>query len=1089
MSKHPKKRNKKFNTKRSLIFKDYRSLRLLDNKKQFLTSLRQTIKNPFIKRNIVPSASRFQHDLVNDTMYFSEDSFENDLHWVAEVITHLSRDLTQFITIRDQVEEKVLKGEYSEALNLVETIKEVFGFSYWYLENKFSLLSRLGREEDIYVYLRYLKEEFSEYGGREATLLMEKSLFKKSTSRFEFMIQSILDSVEENSIDFDSISFLFKFNVNQNYNFGHIFRFMLHLNIVDIYNSFIRATSYALVNHCEFSNICIDYLRPINAILLDPKVDNILSYTTYEYDTKSDYHEMCENYISGDYKSVISTFENMTLPLNFRVIFIELYVKSLIYMKESPQLFFEGVFNELIDFAYQVTLSFDEDTISILDGVVCQFTQSDYIYALNILKSKMTNSSKETIDKEYRLIDSLINANNPFRSEIEVDGSVCSGYGSKNIDSLKNKVPEFRFNKWKGDELFENNDYYNALKLYEKISNVPNYLQFEIIEKKILIHHKLGNINAVVEIIVDLYLSEKIILKRLPLFEIKENVLNSENLDRKSINTPIFSHVLKQMGLCNDQKIALLCDDYLFLNDFETAQKISNIDEKTKYLFSSIMTIEVLNRQDLKVISLDDFINRALLLLKIKEQTEHLGTLNYDIEYLTSQYSRKLFKNGLGKGKININIDAIKLLAKSNFADEFIGLLQENLNLTDIENIEFSSGYLKVEELTLKIRDLYATHELYGLDNTLNNDIRHNGIVPTLRAVFEANGVICTKKGAEYLDNLEYENNCKNNLRYHGYRLFQDKIIEFSELIDALFNGLKNKYLHVFTNDLDDKAKLFKLTITHDDVVDISAFINTTQDLDLVIDYILDLLNKKTSQAMKEGAATLKIYIKERVDKHIITLIESLERQPKINNNFIENLKHTKNQFEHVIIEVSDWLNFIKKSADDFSLMIPIEEALEFVKETHPKMDISIKYHNRKALNTYDYNGKYLATFIRMFLNVFQNAAKSINQSTSCNLKVNYTINNGKAIISIVNNYDTINKELIDKIKESLRKNKILEGASKGSGSGIFKVKKMLSYELKVDNSLDIIVDEKNKTFKLVITYDLAQILKEEESIDEIFIN
>ena len=36
----------------------------------------------------------------------------------------------------------------------------------------------------------------------------------------------------------------------------------------------------------------------------------------------------------------------------------------------------------------------------------------------------------------------------------------------------------------------------------------------------------------------------------------------------------------------------------------------------------------------------------------------------------------------------------------------------------------------------------------------------------------------------------------------------------------------------------------------------------------------------------------------------------------------------------------------------------------------------------------------------------------------------------------------------------------------------------MLTYELKINNSLDIEVDEDSKTFKLSITYDLAQIQK-----------
>ncbi|WP_158768225.1 hypothetical protein [Paraglaciecola sp. L1A13] len=1076
MSKTAKKRNKKINSKRALISESYRDLRRVKNEDVFLISLKKLIKNPFTRPNFLPNKKNFQDNLVDEKMYCRGESLNNDLIWTVEVITYLAESLSSYISVREQVEEKILNGDYSGALILVEEIKERFGFSYWYLENKFSLLSRLGREEELYVYLREIKKSFTEYSGRDASLLMEKSLVKKSTSRFEFMIQSILDNVEEDSIDFDAISFIFKFDVNQKYNFSNLFRTVIHLNIVDIYNSFIRITSYSLVNNLKLSDVCIEYLKEIKNILKDPKVDNLLQYTNHEYDTSSDYHVMCENYISGDFENVIISFEHMEKPLTFRVVFIELYVKSLIYLNREPKHFFDGVFDELIDYAYQITCSFDECHNQTLDDVACQFTQSDYPYSLKILKLKMTNSSKESVDREYRLVDILINYNNPFRPEIELTNSICSGYTAKNINNLSDKIPKFRFNKWKGDELFDACAYVGALELYEQINDVPRYLQLEILEKRILIHYELGNVNDVVSIIVDLYLSENLTLKRLPLFDIKEKVLNSESLNRKSINTPIFAYVLKLMGLSNNQKVALLCDDFIYLNKLTTAKDITIIDDKVEFLFLKVMSVEVLNRQDFKDRNLDDFINRALLLHKVLKQRDNSESLSNEIEYLVSQYSRKLFKNELGRGKISINIDAIKLIIKNKFNNDFLDILKTDLNVDNENNVEFSSAYLKIREFVLNVRDLYATHEAYGLENSLNTDIRHNGIVPTLRVVFEENEVICNKKKDTYLNNLNYEKNCKNSLNYRGYNLFQSKIKEFSEQIDTLLNSLKSKYLHVFTNDLDEKEKLFKLTIDHNDVLDVMKFVKSTQDLSLAIDYIFELLNKKTAQAMNAGAAVLQLGIKNKVDGFISSLIDGLNKSAKVNSGFIENLRHAKNQFSHVIFEVSDWLDFSKKSADDFPLQIPIDEALDFVKKTHPMMNITLEYSNHEKPYRNDYKGEYLATYIRMFLILFQNAAKSKTKSSTCRLKVDYVVNNNVVSISVSNDYDSIDLDLIDKIKSSLNEGKILEGASKGSGSGIFKVKKMLEYELKVDNKLNIRVDEVNKIFNLVISYDSTKI-------------
>lgn len=1078
MKNKPKKRNKKFNIKKSNIHDNYASLRLVENEALFLQSLRQAINNPFLKQNFLPYKKRFSENLVDRRMYMRGENERNDLLWICEVISALSPQLKEYVKSREIVDELILSGDYTEALNEVNKVGELFGFSYWYLENKFSLLSRLDREEDIYLYARNIKKSFSEYEERETTLLLEKSLKSKSTSRFEFMIQSILDSVEEDSIDYDSISYIFKFDINKKYNFSYIFKFILHLNVIDIYNSIIRAASYSTIHNLEFKNTILNYLENSNNIISDPKISNILLYNSQEFNIDDDYFRICELYISGKFEDVVDRFEKISKPLKQKIIFIELYVKSLIHLKKPLSLRNNGVFGELLTFAYNITSDNDERHLSLLNRITCQFTQNDYYYSIVILKSKISTNTKPEIDNIYRFIDSLVNQNNPFRNDIFIENSICSSFNKKEIEKFQNKIPSFRLSKWKGDELFSNGNYNNALILYDSIKNVPEYLQLEVLEKKIITYYELNAVNEVVDLIVDLYLTKKIILKRLPLYQIKEKVLNSAKLNRVSINTPIFSHIMKEASLCTDQKVALLCDDYLFLNNFRTAEEITEINDKTIFLFTSVMTIEVINRQDEKDTNLDDFINRALLLMKVKEKSDDSLSLFYDIEYLISQYSRKLCKNNLGRGKININLDAIKRIAKSNLSFEFNELLNELGSVNLDSDIEFTNSYIKTQEMTLKIRDLYATHEVYGLENTLNTDIRHNGIVPTIRAVFEANGVICQKKNDIYLNNLKYEEYCKNNLINNAYMFFQEKIMEFSEEIDNLTNNLKNKYLHIFTNDLDDKHKLFKLIISKDEVTDILSYIVKNQDFDEVTSFILEMLNSKTKKAMKEGSEILRIGFKAEVERKISQLIKFLNKEEKINKQFIENLKHTKNQLEHVISEVADWLNFINKSADDFSLMIPITEALEFVEKTHPNIEIEIEYINTEALNDYHYNGDYLVTFIRMFLILFQNAAKSIKHENECRIKLTYVLNKSNATVTVENNYNTIDKQLILSIKESLEKGKELEGASKGSGSGIFKVKKMLSHELNAHHFLDISFDDKARTFKVIINYDINSINK-----------
>jgi hypothetical protein len=1073
MAKLKKIRKKKFNANKAKPYETYTKIHNIKSDAAFYESLKLTLNSPFYKNKLLPKPSNFKSNISNSAMYYNENNIERDLYTTFEFILAMATEITDYLKIKNKVEEGILSGEYEISLEYVEGVYKQFGMSYWYLENKFSLLSRLNRDDEIYNYFKEIKGEITEFEDREITLLIEKAVIKQSNTRFEFLIQSILDCVEPEGLDYDSVRFIFDFNPLEKYNLGNILRYLLSLNVIDIYNGFIRLTAYSLVNDLEIKDVFLNYSNQLKGKVLDLSLCNIDDYNSLNFDQNNEFIRFCDKYIEGDFESVIEIFNNFNAPLSKKVIFVEFYIKSLIFIGGKLSNDDKGIFGEILTNYYNVIKDDDINSLMLLEKASFQFGLCEPLSVLFVYKAKVTTSNKSDIDLLYRYTDTLLNPHNPFRKALAMN-SICSSINVDNLDDWEHKIPKFRFYKFKADSLFDKEDFGGALKLYESIDNVPDYLEREIIEKKILLNNFIGNINEVVKIIVSLYLDRNMILKRLPLFDIKEKVLNSKELDRTSINTPIFAHIMKEAGLTNDQKVALLCDDFLYLNGFSTAEEIDDINNEIIFLFVNVMTVEVINRQDEKSEMQDDFINRAKLLYKVKDDTEDLQSLIYDVEYLVSQYSRKLCINDLGKGKINVNADAIKKLSMNKLGTDFKNLISQDLKLDFyLPDFEYCDLYFKSKEFILSIRDLYAMHDVYGLENTLNTDIRHNGVVPTLRAVFASNGVICKKSKDEYLANPLYEKCVKNVLKNEPYEMYQDMIKDFSREVDTILNNLKNKYMHIFTNDLDDMDKLFKLTISKEEVIEFITYISKNNSKEDAVDFVLTMLKDKTEKAMRIGKETIKVAIKSQVDKKILSLIANLRKAYTINRPFIEELKHTKNQFEDVTIEVAEWLNFTKHSADDFTLLVPITEALDFVKNIYPTVNLHVNNQKSDTITTHYYKGDYLVTFIRVFLILFQNAAKSANDQGDCNINVHYEVTSNHCCLIISNNYESTDLNLVYKIQKVLEEGDMHQGAFNERGSGIHKIKKMLNKDLQVDNKLKINVNEEDKCFEVRIEHDI----------------
>lgn len=505
-------------------------------------------------------------------------------------------------------------------------------------------------------------------------------------------------------------------------------------------------------------------------------------------------------------------------------------------------------------------------------------------------------------------------------------------------------------------------------------------------------------------------------------------------------------------------------DDYLDYLELTKPSDINIDDEKHKFMLHKVCNLDVL--ESLHIIrkiyptSNDRMLDRTLILSKLKTEFSYKEEeITKELEFLQHQFSRNLCVSDVEPGKININKEMIAEIFKSEKKNIISSL--ELAYESDKNSFEYSLDktssqvnsnlFVSAYEFFMAIRDIYTLDQKYGLDYQLNTNIRHNGIVPSLRAIFESEGIICDHENNQYKDNINFETACRSLLIRYKYEELQNKIKKFSKRIDTRIDKLKSVYMHVATNDKDDKDKLFKIIINESDVFKLLVFINDNNDIDSCINYCLGIMNNKSEECLNIGRALIKIGLGDLFKKELKNLETSLKGS--FSTKFIDAISITRNELDNRLEKISQWLNFSEYSADDFLLEVALYEAKSFVDTIFCNVNVEIEINNtfnRKI------DGQYLMSFINIFILIFENACKRRKYREEIKIIITTSLIKETMSIEISNLSKNVDNEIINKINSNINDVRKLHNANKEKNSGVYKVKKHLELDIAVPNSIKI---------------------------------
>ncbi|MEZ8045230.1 hypothetical protein AB6C46_19900 [Vibrio sp. 10N.237.312.C02] len=1032
----------------------------------FIATLRKKLSNPIFQASLLFSKSKFLK-----TPFGGDESMipGGDLdHVLSIILIKLQKEkklLASFNTLKSQYEHQVLKGQFEEALDTIETVKNVSGLSCWFVECKFALLASLERYEEFEdFYNTLMKNIKSDLEKRDIDLIFERTSPNSIAERVEFSLDSLKEGlVQEKAFDAHIVDFLHRFDASKRYDTETILSYFWQSNIVDIYNIICRllfSNSIEGNSVTKLKSIFIDLADSTGSV----KLKNFFSHDFEDYldkNIESEFVNICDTYITGDYKYCISLCEDFLKNYPHATSIYEFYCNSLFNENWITALENKSLLKELIE----LNLEYNNDNDSKINKIFLRFNNLDSIQFISLRNKKkiisFSEDKLESIENIYHFFECTVIPSNPFNPKLQIKDSISSTI-TNNSEAYINGIPEYRTRKRLADKHFHEREFSLAIETYMGIKNTPNHMVNEISNKIILSYFSNNQVDLACKYISDMYFSGNLSIERLDKKQIIDILEDCDPVEEPMVEIPISLYLLTSKK--DSHIVALHLDDYLDFMDLRKPSDIKISDEMHKFMLHKVCNLDVL--ESLHIIrkvyptSNDRMLDRTLILSKLKNDLSYKEEeISKELEFLQHQFSRNLCVSDVAPGKININNEMIAQIFKSE-RKNVISNLQISYS-KEKDNFEFefdkiscqvnTNLFVSAYEFFMAIRDIYTLDQKYGLDYQLNTNIRHNGIVPSLRSIFESEGIICDHENNQYKDNIIFETECRSLLVRYKYEELQNKIKLFSKNVDTRLNKLKSVYMHVATNDKDDKDKLFKIIIDESDIFKLLVFMNDKNDIDSCINYCLGIMTNKSEECLKLGRALINVGLGELFKKELKSLETSLKGT--FSKKFVDAVSITRNDLDTRLESISEWLNFSEYSADDFLLEVALYEANSFLDTIFCNVNVEMEINN--TFNS-KINGKYLMSFINIFILIFENACKRRKNKESIKIVITTSLVGENVSIEISNKSSTIDKEVINKINSDINDISKLDNANKEINSGIYKVKKHLEIDISAKNNIYI---------------------------------
>ena len=1062
-----------------------------------LKKIGQSIQHPagkslLLEKNLLPKSYA---NIRNTRQTYFTDNLEGEIAWMLKILIINKDELSFFIDKEKEFQEQLLLNNYVNTFNIISEINEKICFSYWAMENIFSLKDKSEDSKENWEFLK----EINNSVNNNLTLLFAEFFSKKaekevSTLQFKRELENIINGLNER----DTETFIFKLGSIYFNNFKYVEALTFIESTSSIIDQYLFLMDLLLYLHYEKKHHSL-IVKVLNELIKngfkDPRIQRLLELTSVNipiHDFNTKILELFDIYSLGNYDKALSEVKKLLKEEPACIELYEVYIKSLIELELG---FVETQISQNVDdilaalyILYTKEKSFYDAEETLMKSYL-SFSKVNFFKQLISLTLSLTGSELNNgfINKSYYVYSKYSNPNLLMGDNIDkglyFPENFLSYYlslkinyfiGVGNIEKLEElhlQIPTNKLAIYKARVGYNYQDKFDLNLLRDLSSNLALNILFE---QEILTYwfkYYLNNnyIGELVGLLVNAYFKNPFLLKTLRIDSLINKIISEDYiLEKTDINLPIIFYIANSEDYFQFASL----DVYLHSLNIEkpsellTSQEYPEINKKV-FLLEKICNLNVLNNFYLVFENDKDVLDERVNILRILISINDRNSDKYFEEIAVLSRKKKVDSTiqNYNDGKISLNFERIKeenIQSLETSFNRFIKLrdyseknelkviegdvlikriLNEFINRED--NFQDAS-FVAFKAIFLEMVNVFLFSKEHGLDGDLSTRIRHGVLENKLRIVFLNNNIISTKNNDVYID-IEYWRNMCETLSYISEisNSIQDSLKSFSKKIDDLILKIKNEYIQIISYKHNSKEKaLFNYTFTEeylwivyksikDEVSDYSEFQNIS----------FDILKSHTESLLENISAI----IKNELINDFIELINSFELEidsiPHIGGEVLyelkQKIKFAKTQIENELLEVSKWFK-LTSFFDIYTLDIEtvILTALEIINN-----DIDIKINPKLILPEDNFLVEKGYSYIEIFKILIENAVKHSKVNISdLNLEI---IMNEPVLIEKGNDKDIesiIQFSISNKINKEVSENCNMEFISNNWNSSLINV-------------------------------------------------
>ncbi|KAB7669750.1 hypothetical protein [Plesiomonas shigelloides] len=1004
-------------------------------------------------------------DIFNmKSLPFSPSDIKTTIIWLCEVFCYFNQELNEFIKAKEAITNDILLSNFKRAKEDLQNFTFKHGTCRWTITTELSLLYF---QNDVPEYKEKTKELNNINHALSQSFLSYEAVRCNpliTAERYKFSIGKMLEEVKLNGQSEleQTIKYRHDFDPCDTYsNLDFIFSNCCEERIFDMYNSFKRFICYKYNSGENLSEIA-PFIKKIIDVVDDDEINIIYKRILGKQDESDDkqYNEIINSYINNDYEKVIQLSESLLKEKPFFSVVYLPYTKSLIRKGQATKL--PGPLGEIIKLSCNLFSNTDfNDSLKKLNKIYYVLLHHDWIHIIGCILESLDGSDGINNSQRYNFVDSILLTNNKL--------SFRDSRDFKWLDDVK--ISEWRRKKIKADKHFYDGEYDLALSLYrESLSKTEPYYIDELKSKIIFCHFSIGDHTAAITKLSEL-LQNGANPRTLPIKVIAEHIAingryktNNDELYNEAIILNAFNKNILAKYI---QHTSNICENFLENINITSNEQLRFSDENIPDFFlTDLLSIDVLEgmisiiESEVDVLLTRLEIDRYIVMnennfddITVKKSKNEINNIFYKLIVQSCS-------NEAGEGRIYVDKSSLKARMLNDIEKELLSLKEYDnkiihtyKEMTDDDGVEYHSAstpFMRdLFDLIMKISDGYTIDKLYGIDQSLNVGIRHGGIVNLLWAPLKNNGIAAHKsKDGKFIPNPAWR---------HDYGYYNQEVLDLTdkhlvilnENLNTIINSAKDK-VHINTGEFLEENKIFNYNTDMEIIYEIAENIDKI-DGETLIDLIFDYLDDKTEECLDYAKNTFIPALRNEMNETLLSAKEEIKIE-----NVNRLITQSKNQVDESIDFLQSWFNWSGTSKTSFTFKAAIEKSKLILNKLHPWQSLRLlgDSHIEKF-----FLGKHFTSIVTLLTLIFENVVKHGDTSdlSEIDIKIDEKPDSIKLSFhnKVQNPFSSEDAEKFNRINELLD-TEYETYSAKETGSGIFKIKKILTLELKCKNQVYI---------------------------------